>query len=578
MTGADIIAIIILLAIIIAVVVYLLHWLYRRSSKDISFVRTGYGGEKVVMGGGALVLPIVHQVTEVSMNTLRLEVKRVRERSLITKDHMRVEVGTEFYVRVIPSEQAVSIAARTLGSRTMDPESLKELVEGRFTNAMSVVAAQMSLKEMHEHRGDYIKKVGAEVHDALVANGLELENASLTFLDQTDIKLFNPANTFDADGLTTLTEQIEKQRKKRNDTEQDTMVSIRNKNLEAQQRALEIDRDLEFARLEQEREVATRRSVQKMEIALERIQRERETEEAEIKAKEEVERARIAQTRTVAVERIAQELEVERQEVQRRRTIEIDEMEKAIALILKHKEENEAKAQAEDSRARTVAAAEKVNSVREMEMAERRKMVELVDARQKAEREAIQLTVVAAAQKEAAELRSGAAEYETKAQRLRNDTEADGRRALHEAENALSDESRKWTLHMKLVDHLEGIIRESVKPMEQIESIKLLHVDGLPGLSGGAPHSARGPDWGVQALNGDDGSGGGSALGGAGGGGSLADQIVSSAMRYRAQAPLVDSLLQEIGLNPRAMTQLGTLLDADARGKGASPSPVGERS
>ena len=66
----------ILVAIVIAVVVYLLHWLYRRSSKDISFVRTGLGGEKVVMGGGALVLPIVHDITEVSMNTLRLEIRR----------------------------------------------------------------------------------------------------------------------------------------------------------------------------------------------------------------------------------------------------------------------------------------------------------------------------------------------------------------------------------------------------------------------------------------------------------------------------------------------------------------------
>ena len=70
MNGADIIAVIILTAIVIAVAVYLAHWLYRHSSKDLSFVRTGWGGERVVMGGGAWVLPIVHDITEVSMNTL----------------------------------------------------------------------------------------------------------------------------------------------------------------------------------------------------------------------------------------------------------------------------------------------------------------------------------------------------------------------------------------------------------------------------------------------------------------------------------------------------------------------------
>ena len=39
--GADIIAAIILVALGIAIIVYLLHWLYRRSSKEVSFVRTG---------------------------------------------------------------------------------------------------------------------------------------------------------------------------------------------------------------------------------------------------------------------------------------------------------------------------------------------------------------------------------------------------------------------------------------------------------------------------------------------------------------------------------------------------------
>ena len=92
MNGADIIAIIVLLAIVVAVVVYLLHWLYRHSSKDLSFVRTGWGGEKVVMGGGAFVLPIVHDVAEVSMNTLRIEVRRAGDKSLITKNRMRIEV------------------------------------------------------------------------------------------------------------------------------------------------------------------------------------------------------------------------------------------------------------------------------------------------------------------------------------------------------------------------------------------------------------------------------------------------------------------------------------------------------
>ena len=94
--GADIIAVIILIALAIAVIVYLLHWLYRRSSKEVSFVRTGMFGEKVVINGGAFVLPIIHNITQVGMRTLSLTIKREGDKSLITKDRMRAELVTEF--------------------------------------------------------------------------------------------------------------------------------------------------------------------------------------------------------------------------------------------------------------------------------------------------------------------------------------------------------------------------------------------------------------------------------------------------------------------------------------------------
>ena len=86
-------------------------------------MRTGLGGTKVVLGGGAFVLPIVHDVIPVNMNTLRLEVARGRDKALITKDRMRVDVIAEFYVRVKAEASAVADAAQTLGTRTLAPSS-----------------------------------------------------------------------------------------------------------------------------------------------------------------------------------------------------------------------------------------------------------------------------------------------------------------------------------------------------------------------------------------------------------------------------------------------------------------------
>jgi uncharacterized membrane protein YqiK len=121
---------IILICIAIAV---LIVWLiysrrYQKASQETAFVRTGFGGQKVVMNGGALVFPVLHETIQVNMNTLRLEVSRSTQQALITKDRLRMDVEAEFYVRVIPTLEDIAAAAQTLGRRTMNPDALKELV------------------------------------------------------------------------------------------------------------------------------------------------------------------------------------------------------------------------------------------------------------------------------------------------------------------------------------------------------------------------------------------------------------------------------------------------------------------
>lgn len=166
--------------------------LYRRSSKEISFVRTGWGGEKVILGGGALVLPVLHEIIPVNMNTLRLEVRRADDQALITRDRMRVDVMAEFYVRVKPTADSIATAAQTLGQKTMSPNELKNLVEGKFVDSLRAVAAEMAMEELHEKRVDFVQKVQQVVSEDLHKNGLELETVSLTGLDQTGFKYFNP--------------------------------------------------------------------------------------------------------------------------------------------------------------------------------------------------------------------------------------------------------------------------------------------------------------------------------------------------------------------------------------------------
>jgi uncharacterized membrane protein YqiK len=536
MTGTEFgqfILALIVVAIVVAIVVWLLHWLYLRSSKERAFVRTGMGGQKVVLDGGAFVLPIVHDVIPVNMNTLRLEVARGQDKALITKDRMRVDVIAEFYVRVAARAEAVAAAAQTLGLRTMEPEQLKELVEGKFIDALRTAAAEMTMEELHEKRGHYVRRVREAVAEDLTKNGLELESASLTQLDQTGMEYFNPSNAFDAEGLTRLTEQIEHRKKQRNDVEQDTLIAIRNKNLEAEKLGLDIDREAEQARLAQQREVEIARARQRAELAAERAQREQDAEGAQITAKQAIEAARIRSEQSVEQERIGKERAVQAAEIERRKALELAEQQRAIAIAKESQALSTAQAQAELARAQAVEAEEKVFTARELEAAERKRAIEIIAARQAAEREALRLTMAAEAEKRAstdrgaaireqAQADADAEKIRTIAARIRAEAEAEATRLMNEAQNVLSPEARASALRLKLVEKAEAIIRESVRPMERIEGIKILHVDGL--------------------------GGGGSASNGEGNGAGFADGVVNSALRFRAQAPLVDQLLREIGL------------------------------
>ncbi len=534
-----------------AIIIFLTK-LYRRASKEIAFVRTGVGGEKVVMNGGALVFPIFHETMPVNMNTLVLSVARRDTDALITLDRLRIDVKAEFYVRVKPDAEAIAMAAQTLGQRTMVPEALKDLVEGKFVDALRSVAAGMTMNELHEQRADFVQKVQQVSSNDLAMNGLELESVSLTGLDQTSIEHFNANNAFDAEGLTKLTEQIEARKKLRNDIEQDTRVQMETKNLEADQKSFEIGRDKEYARLQQEREVEIRRAAQASEIAREQAERSREADAARIEAKKQVDAQQIEADRLVEEARIDQQ-----------RALEIARQEQQIAVQNKSREESQAKAEADNARAKAVAAEEQVVTSRESEVAERSKKIELIEATKIAERDAIKIKVEAQAEKDAATNLAEAARLAAKgdadaevmraeADRVRFEVEAAGQRAINEAANILSSDQISLQTKLALLKVMPELVRESAKPLEAIDSIKIVQVDGLTQKSG-AP--------GTTVSNGSSGN--------------LASDAVAAALAYRAQAPVLDGLMKELGLDG---SSLNKLVEGGAKGDYVADVPLTEAS
>lgn len=538
--------------IVIAVLWWLLSKLYQRSTPELSFVRTGFLGERVAIARGALVIPVLHEVTRVNMNTLRISIVHQDENALITQDRLRVNVEADYYVRVIPETRAVAAAARTLGSRTTSVEGMRQLLQARFNDALRTAVAEQTMEALHENRGAFSARVRELASLGLSTSGLEIDSVSISKFDQASREFFNPNNAFDAAGLTKLTAEIEERRRTRNEIERDSQVAIQRKNLAAEQQMLELQKDEEYARLQQEREIAIRRAQQQSQIAAETAEMRRSSQVAEVSANEAIEKARLSSDRSLREERVRVEREIKEFEIARSQALEIAETERRKALeiaqqsieieIAAHsKLRNVAQADADVSRAKAVRADEAVVTARESERAEREKSLALISAARDHEVKGLGLVKLAEAEAKAAEHRAAAvrllAAADSDAEALRRDSDdkrqevaARARRGLNEAENLLSPAAMQLRAKLAAIDKVEAVIRESAKPLEHISEIKIVHVDGLGG------HVA-----GRGLPEGD---------------GSLSDQVMNSALKYKLQAPLVDALIKSAGMESKGLTDL----------------------
>jgi flotillin len=516
--------------------------LYRRAEKDRAYVRTGLGGQKVVLDGGSLVLPVFQSIRWVNLQTLRLEVQRAAAEAMITKDRMRVDIGTEFYVRVKPDGQSIALAAQTLGDRTNDPAHLKELIEAKFVDALRSVAATMVLADLQEKRSQFVKSVQDTVATDLLLNGLELESASLTKLDQTDTKYFNPSNAFDAEGLAALARITEAKKQERNQTVRNAEVAIAQQDLEARQKTLEIERQKKDAELSQQRDIANKTAATRAETAAKEADAQQAEAQARIateqlvatrqaEAKQAQEQARIMSDLAISQRKIEADRTAETLAIAKQRDIEIADQDRAIAVANKSQLESQARAEAEKARAEAVTAEESVETARKVAIAERDRQTAVIAARQVAEQQATGITVAAAAEKAAAQDRAEAvkvgarAEAEAvtiraEAQAKTYDVESEGKRKINEAANAMSDKVIDFEIAKERLRSIPLALAQAVKPIEKIGDVRIIDMGG--GLPGNA------------------------VAGGADNGGRI-DNLISQLMAYRANAPVIDRLLEEAG-------------------------------
>ena len=128
---------------------------------------------------------------------------------------------------------------------------------------------------------------------------------------------------------------------------------------------------------------------------------------------------------------------------------------------------------------------------------------------------------------------------DSETERLLATVRAEAERLRNEAENLLTEDARAGRLRAQLIERLESIVRETVKPMERIDSIKGVHLGGA-GLGDGGERSPT-------------------------------EEVMDSVLRYRVQAPMIEELLKDVGVDGSSLTRSGDIFRAAKDAKSLMP-------
>ncbi|MEQ8702994.1 MAG: flotillin family protein [Phaeodactylibacter sp.] len=463
------------LLVVFGLIVMLISW-YKKVPQGKAIIRTGVGGTKVAIENGIIVVPGIqmHEVMDLSVRTI--EISRMKEDGLICKDNIRADTKVVFFVRINKEVADIKKVAQSIGcERASDTATLRELFEAKFSEAIKTVGKRFDFVELYDSR----EKFNSEIQNAigLNLNGYILEDASIDYLEQTDISYLKENNILDAEGIKKITELTAQQKVKANFIRREEEKTITEQNAEAKEAILEYERQLIEKEERQKREVANIRARETAEIAKINEEERLRSEMVRIKTEEELQVAEENRMRQVIVALKNKERTeaIEQERVEKDRMLERTEREKIVTLaeIEKQRAVEEEKKNIQDVirdrimvEKKVVEQEEIIKDTKVLAEAERLRQKEVIQAQAKGEATVIEQQKNAEAAKLAAEMQAEKLLIDAEAQKNAAEKEAEARKIQAEAtaaEEATIGLSEAQVIEAKAkARELEGKLEASV--------------------------------------------------------------------------------------------------------------------
>ncbi|CAM3438451.1 Band 7 domain-containing protein [Stackebrandtia soli] len=343
----------------------------------------------------AVVLPVLHRAELMDISVKTIEIERTGNEGLICRDNIRADIRISFFVRVNKTKEDVIKVAQAIGSeRASSRETLQELFNAKFSEALKTVGKQLDFVDLYTQRDQFrdqiIRVIGTDL------NGYSLEDAAIDFLEQTPLTMLDPQNILDAQGIRKITELTAIEAVRTNEYRRVEEKELTKQNVEAREAILELERRQADAELKQHREIETIRAREEAMIEKVRAEERLKASEADIRTNEALGIQRENQAREIAVAEKNRErvIAIETERIEKDRLLEVvgREREIELATIAKNKElEGERRDIAEVVRERiaverTVAEQEEaIKKLRTIEEAERERQATIIGAEAEAQ-------------------------------------------------------------------------------------------------------------------------------------------------------------------------------------------------
>jgi flotillin len=419
---------------------------YVKVGPDEAIVKSGAGGLKVFIDGGMLRIPLVQHIEYMDLTLKSFEIARQGAEGLICKDNIRADIKVAFFIRVDKTAEEIKEVAQSIGpKRCSELETLRELFDAKFSEALKTVGKQFDFVDLYDKRDKFkdeiLKVIGTDL------NGYRLDDAAIDYLEQTPLSLLNPNNILDAEGIKKITELTSNEKIKENQFTRDREKTLKKQDVEAEETILELERQRVQAVEKQNREIAEIQAREKASADKVREQQRLESERVRIQTAEEIGIAEenmerqilVAQrnkerTDGVELERVQRDRQLE--EVERLRLVGVADVEKQKAIEIENRNIQEVIRERVAVERSVVEEKERIKDTEEKAAAERLKSVQITAAQMRAEEELIRQTKAAQAEKEAATLLADKIRVEAEAMRDAAEKETAATKMLAEAEAA----------------------------------------------------------------------------------------------------------------------------------------------